>query len=118
MAGTISSAGVGSGLDVTSIVDSLMKVEQLPLTKLQTVAATMQTKLSAFGQIQSFVSSFRDAAAQLQNADSYSVTTSTSSDATSVAASSTTKAQPGSYMVSVTSLSSTQNTVSASGQFA
>ena len=115
--GSISSAGIGSGLDVSSIVSSLMAVETQPLTKLQTVASTMQTKLSAFGQMQSFVSSFRDAAAQLQTASNYAVTTATSSDTTSVGASSTTKAIPGSYAVSVTSLASTQSTVSASGQF-
>jgi len=115
--GSISSAGIGSGLDVSSIVTSLMAVEKQPLTKLQTVASTMQTKLSAFGQMQSFVSSFRDAAAQLQSASAYAVTTAISSDATSVGASSTTKAVPGSYAVSVTSLASTQSTVSASGQF-
>lgn len=118
MAGTISSTGIGSGLPISDIIASLMKVEQIPLTKLQTVATTMQTKLSAFGQMQSFVSSFRDAAAQLQNASSYAVTTATSSDATAVGASSTTKAIPGAYTISVSALASTQSTVSASGQFA
>ena len=116
--GTLSSAGIGSGLDVSSIITSLMSVEKLPLTKLQSTATTMQTKLSAFGQVQSFVSTFRDAAAQLQNPDSYAVTTATSSDGTAVSASSTTRAVPGSYAVSVTSLSSTQSSVSATGQFA
>lgn len=116
--GSISSAGIGSGLDVSSIVTSLMAVEKQPLTKLQTVASTMQTKLSAFGQMQSFLSTFRDAAAQLQSASAYAVTTATSSDPGAVGASSTTKAVPGSYAVSVTSLASTQATVSASGQFA
>lgn len=115
--GTISSAGIGSGLDVSSIVTSLMAVEKLPLNKLQTAASTMQTKLSAFGQMQSFVSSLRDAAAQLQNASAYAVTTATSSDTTSVVAASTTKAIPGAYSVSVTALASTQSTVSAAGQF-
>ena len=115
--GSISSAGIGSGLDVKTIVASLMAVEQRPLTKLQTVASTMQTKLSAFGQMQSFASSFRDAAAQLQNASSYAVTTAVSSDATAVGASSTTKAIPGAYTISVDALASTQSTVSASGQF-
>lgn len=117
MAGTISSAGIGSGLDVNSIIDSLIKVEQVPLTKLQTVGSTMQTKLSAFGQMQSLVSSFRDAAAQLQNPTTYAVTNAVSSDTIAVGASSGTKALPGTYSVSVTSLSATQNTVSASGQF-
>lgn len=116
--GSISSAGIGSGLDVSSIVTSLMAVERQPLTKLQTVGSTMQTKLSAFGQMQSFASTFRDAAAQLQNAASYAVTTATSSDATAVGAASTTKAIPGTYAVSVSALSSTQSTVSAAGQFA
>ena len=115
--GTISSAGIGSGLDVSAIVTSLMAVEKRPLTKLQATATTMQTKLSAFGQMQSFMSTFRDAAAQLQKADSYSVTSSSSTDATQVGVASTIKAIPGSYAVSVTSLSSTQSAVSASGQF-
>lgn len=117
MAGTISSAGIGSGLDVSSIIASLMNVEKQPLTKLQSVATTMQTKLSAFGQMQSLASSFRDAAANLKSADAYKVTTATSSDA-SVTASSTTKAVTGAYAVAVNSLSSTQTTVGASGQFA
>lgn len=117
MAGTISSAGVGSGLDVSSIIASLMKVEQQPLTKLQSVATTMQTKLSAFGQMQSLAASFRDAATNLKNADAFLVTTATSSDAVSVNATSTTKAVTGAYAVSVSSLSSTQSIVGASGQF-
>ena len=115
--GTISSAGIGSGLDVSSIVSSLMQVERLPLNTLKTQATTMQTRLSAFGQIQSLASSFRDAATALTKADSFAMTNSASSDALSVTASSTTKAIPGSYLVAVTALSSTQSNVSASGQF-
>ena len=68
MAGSISSAGIGSGLKVDDIINSLMAVEKQPLTKLQTSATTMQTKLSVFGQMQSLVSSFRDAGA---NTESY-----------------------------------------------
>jgi flagellar hook-associated protein 2 len=48
--GTISSAGIGSGLDVNSIVTQLMAVERQPLPRLQTPAATMKTELSAFAQ--------------------------------------------------------------------
>ena len=60
--GTISSAGIGSGLDVNSIISSLMAVESLPLTALQSKATTLQTDLSAFGQVQSLVSSLHDSA--------------------------------------------------------
>ena len=115
--GSISSAGIGSGLDVNAIVTSLVNVEKVPLTNLQSAATTLQTKLSAFGQVQSFVSSLHDAAAQLQSAESFAVTNSASSDASAVGASSTTKAIPGAYAVSVTALSTTQSTVSATGQF-
>ena len=118
MAGSITSAGIGSGLKVDDIIASLLAVEKQPLLKLQTSATTMQTKLSVFGQMQSLVSAFRDAAAPLYKADAYTVTKAGSSDSTSVAATSTSAAVPGSYAVSVSALSSTQSTVSAAGQFA
>ena len=118
MPGSISSAGIGSGLKVEDIITSLLNVEKQPLSKLQTTATAMQTRLSAFGQMQSLVSTFRDAAAKLDQASAYAVTKAGSSDAASVAASSTDKAVPGSYSVAVTALSSTQSTVSTAGQFA
>jgi len=116
--GTISSAGIGSGLDVNSIVTQLMTVERQPLTRLQATQATMKTELSAFGQLQSLVSALQDAAKPLFSADSYLLSNATSSDPTSVSAGTTTKAVPGIYSVAVSSLSATQSIVSASGAFA
>ena len=116
--GTISSAGIGSGLDVNSIVTQLMAVEKQPLTKLQTAAATMQTQLTAFGQLQSGVSALRDAAAPLFAATSFGVTNASSSDPTGVGATTAAGAVPGTYSIAVSSLSKTQTLVSASGQFA
>ncbi len=115
---SISSLGIGSGLDVNGIISSIMKVEQLPMQKLQATATTMQTRLSAFGQMQSLVSTFRDAANALTSAAAYSVTKASSTNTGAVGASSTATAVPGSYSVSVSKLASTQSTVSASGQFA
>src|SRR3954452_18799853 len=117
-AGTISSAGVGSGLDVNTIVTQLMAVERQPLDRLQTKATTMQTQLSAFGQLQSLVSSLQDAAKPLFSADSFSLSNATSSDPGGVTAGTTTKAVPGIYSVAVSSLSATQSVVSATGAFA
>ncbi len=116
--GTISSAGIGSGLDVSSIITSLMKVEQVPLTRLQSVASGLQTQLSAFGQVKSLVSGLQDAAKSLTSADTYKLTTAVSSDAGSVSAGTKTGAATGSYAVQVTALASTQSAVSATGQFA
>jgi len=115
---SISSLGIGSGLDVNGIISSIMNVEQLPMQKLQATASTMQTRLSAFGQMQSLISTFRDASNALTSASAYTVTKATSTNSSAVGASSTATAVPGSYSVSVSKLASTQSTVSASGQFA
>jgi flagellar hook-associated protein 2 len=48
---TISSPGLGSNLDVKSIVSQLVALEKKPLDNLKLQAATVQTKISAFGQI-------------------------------------------------------------------
>ena len=46
---TISSPGIGSGLDVKSIVKQPVDIERQPLDKLKLQTATVQTKISAFG---------------------------------------------------------------------
>jgi len=114
---TISSAGIGSGLDVNSIVTQLMAVEKQPLTKLQAAGATMQTQLSAFGQLKSAVSALKDAAAPLFKAESYQLTNATSSDPTGVSAGTTAKAVPGTYSIAVSALAAGQSVVSTAGQF-
>ncbi|MFY8089093.1 MAG: flagellar cap protein FliD N-terminal domain-containing protein, partial [Rubrivivax sp.] len=53
---TISSAGIGSGLNVESIVSQLVSLEKKPLETLQTQASSMQTKLSLYGTIKSQIS--------------------------------------------------------------
>ena len=44
--GTISSSGIGSGLDVEGIVTKLMAIEQRPLTLLQSAASGIQTGIT------------------------------------------------------------------------
>lgn len=61
----ISSPGVGSGLDIKSIVSQLVALEQRPLTQLQTVASTTKAKLSAFGQLKSQFANLQDQASKL-----------------------------------------------------
>ena len=116
--GTISSAGIGSGLDVNSIVTQLMAVEKQPLTRLQTTASTLQTELSAFGQLQSLVSGLQDAATPLYDATTFAQANSSSSNPSAVTATTSTGAVAGSYSVSVSSLSSTQSVVTSGTPFA
>lgn len=114
--GSISSAGIGSGLDVNSIISGLMKVEQAPLTDLQTRATAIQTTISAFGGVKSAVATFRDAAAALALPSTWNATAGTSSDSTAVSVSTNSNATAGTYAVAVTALAATQSTVS--GTFA
>jgi flagellar hook-associated protein 2 len=109
---SISSAGIGSGLDVESIVTKLMAIEKQPVTDLQTKASTIQTEISAFGSLQSSVASFRDASAALTKATTWGATAATSSDTSSVGVSTSSSAFAGSYAVSVQALASAQSVAS------
>ena len=67
--GSITSTGLGSGLNVTDILDRLMAVEQRPLELLKTAATGLNTKLSNVGKLQGLFSALRDkASADLDNA--------------------------------------------------
>lgn len=69
---TISSTGVGSGLDVNSIVSKLVAIEKQPLQTLQAKATTFQTQLSLYGTIKSQLSALGDAATKLSTASGWS----------------------------------------------
>ena len=109
---TISSTGLGSGLDVESIITKLMSIEQQPIARLQTTASTIQTKISAFGQLQSALSTFRDSSLSLTKANTWGVTTATSSDATAIQVTTGENAVAGNYAISVEALATAQTTVS------
>ena len=112
---TISSAGVGSGLDVNSIIKQLMAIEQQPLRALQTKATTIQSTVSEYGKIKSTVATLNDLAGQLANATTWAQTSSTSSTPAAVTAA-TSGSAPGNYSVEVQSLASVQTL--ATGIFA
>lgn len=104
----ISAAGVGSGLDVGGIISQLMAAERQPLTRLQTQQKSYQSKLSAFGQLQSAMSKLQDAAATLAKSPTFSATTASAGDTKAFTASSTTSAQTGSYNIEVQQLARAQ----------
>src|SRR5580765_813530 len=110
--GTISSAGIGSGLDVNSIVTQLMAIEQRPLTTLQTKATAIQTTVSEYGKVKSALSTLNDASVKLASATTWAQTIGSSSSPSTVTAS-TNGATPGTYAVAVQSLASVQTLASA-----
>lgn len=110
---SISSTGVGSGLDVNSIVSQLVAIEKQPLKTLQTKSTTFQSQLSAYGTIKSQVSALGDAASTLASASNWSVQKASSSS-TAVTATATTSASQTAFTISVSQLSRAQTTASRS----
>ncbi len=110
---TISSIGIGSGLDINSVISQLIAVERVPLNLLQTENTSLQTRLSTYGKLQSSTAAMRDAAATLAKADTWGLTTGSSSDASAVGVNTSTSTRAGSYAVTVTALASAQSNASA-----
>ena len=112
--GSVTSQGIGSGLDVTGIISKLMELEKKPLTNLQDRATQLQSTISTFGAVQSAVSSLRDAARTLTNSQTWAAATGNSADASSVGVTTAPGAAIGNYGVQVQSLATAQSTVTAS----
>lgn len=112
----ITAAGVGSGIDIETIVSQLMTLERLPLDKLQRREAVTNAELSAFGQIKSALSSFQDAMGELGTTDKFKIFTATSSDEDVLTAETTSSAAAGIYNLTVDRLA--QNHKQGSDEFA
>jgi len=110
---TISNLGVGSGLDLGTLLDQLTTAEQAPLTVIQQRQTSYQTKLSAYGQLQSMLAAFQGTANQLSKPSFFNTATATSSNTGVLSATGSTTAAPGSYAVNVTALAQAQSLVGA-----
>jgi len=106
---SISSPGVGSGLDINSIVTQLVEVEKQPLKTLQTKAAKLETQLSAFATVKSQLASLGDAASDLLSTDTWGAKTFSSSDTAAVTGTASTSSIASSFSMSVTQLASSQS---------
>lgn len=79
MAG-IQAPGIGSGLDINSIVTQLMALERQPINVLERKESTINSQISAFGQLKSKVSDFQTAMAELGSAEKFRVYAANSTD--------------------------------------
>jgi flagellar hook-associated protein 2 len=108
---TISSLGIGSGLDLSGLLDDLEDAEKEKLTPIVAQQQSYKTKLSAFGSLESSLTALRDAATKLSDPETFAaVTSSMTGDA--VTASTTGDAVAGRYQVSVSSLAQAQSVAS------
>ncbi len=104
---TISSPGLGSGLDVASIVSQLMVIESQPKTQLATAATKIQTQISEVGKVTSALSKLRDLSSKLSSNSFWQQTVATSSSS-DVSVTSSSSALAANYSVAVQQLASSQ----------
>ncbi|KGT96005.1 flagellar capping protein [Erwinia typographi] len=109
---SISTLGIGSGLDLASILDSLQTSEKAALTPISTQQSSYTAKLSAYGTLKSALTTFQTANTTLNNADLFSATKTTSSS-TAFSATTAAGAVAGKYSISVTQLAAAQTLTSA-----
>ncbi len=100
----ISAPGVGSGLDVSSIVDQLMSIERIPLRRMEADKKGLETQLSAFGQLKSSLTTFQTAFEKLKTLDSFEVYKAESSNEAAFTATADSTAAVGFNSIQVVSL--------------
>ncbi len=101
---TISSAGVGSGLDIQSIVSQLMAIERQPLERLQFKQGQLESQISAYGQLSSTLSNFQTAMTNLGSVSALKLFKGTSTNADVVTLTPGSNAEVGTFGVEVVRL--------------
>jgi flagellar hook-associated protein 2 len=112
--GGITFSGLASGLDTSSIVSQLVKVESLPIQRLQSQQSTIDSKGRRLTTLQSNLDSLRNAALALNTRATALPTSISSTDESVVKATSTGAASLGSYQVQVDRLASSARVYSNS----
>lgn len=105
----ISSAGIGSGLDVAKIVEQTVAAEKVPLKKLEYKAEGIQTQISTYGEIKSLTSKLGDIASKLTRDSAWNGVSISSSNPT-LSGTMTGIAATGTYNIKVTDLAQAQTT--------
>ncbi|HDG1704566.1 TPA: flagellar filament capping protein FliD [Kluyvera ascorbata] len=104
---SISSLGIGSGLKLSDILDSLTAAEKATLTPITKQQTSYTAKLSAYGTLKSSLEAFQTANTALSKADLFTATT-TASSTTAFSATTTGNAIAGKYTINVTQLAQAQ----------
>lgn len=115
----ITAAGIGSGLDIESLVSQLVAAEGQPaINRLDTQEAKLQANLSAFGSLKSALSNFQTAVQSLQTDSSFQGRKAASSNTELFTASASTQATQGQYDIEIEQLAQAAKLTSNSGDFA
>ena len=109
----VSSVGIGSGLDVESIVTQLVALEKQPIKTLEAKATVIESKISKYGEIKSLTDTLNSAVRDLTLDRTWNTVKISSSSSSVATATMTGSAQAGSYNVYVDQLAQSQTAVSA-----
>jgi flagellar hook-associated protein 2 len=101
---SISVGGLMSGLDTNSIIDQLLALQQKPIIKLQQQEAAYQVELSAYGSLQSTLSSLKSAMDGLDSVSDLTSFSASSGDTDLFTVSAGDTAVSGSYSITVTQM--------------
>ena len=110
---TISSAGIGSGLDVNSIVSQLVALEKKPLTTLALKATNVKAQISAFGDIQSQFAALTDVATRISAPGVWGARNASSSNTSAATITASAKAVATNFRLDVDALAQQQSVSSA-----
>ncbi|KKZ20272.1 flagellar hook protein FliD [Serratia marcescens] len=103
---TISSLGLGSGLDLNGLLDKLTKAEQQRLTPYTTKQSSYNAQLTGYGTLKGALEKFDNLSKEMAKEDFFKATTATEHDAFKITTNA--KAVPGNYVVEVNKLAQAQ----------
>lgn len=109
---TLTSLGIGSGLDVDSIISQLMSVERQPISRLASKQSDVKSKISALGTLNSLVSTLKDAATTLSTPSKLASYKATFANTAIASATTTSAAAAGNYSINVKQLATAHKTAS------
>lgn len=110
---SITSSGIGSGLDVSGIVQQLVAAEAAPVeTRIAQQEARTQSKLSAYGSLNAALADFRDKLEVAKSTTSFLARKATSGDSSLFSVSATESALPATYSVEIERLAQAQKLTS------
>jgi flagellar hook-associated protein 2 len=109
----LSSAGIGSGLNVDDLVSKLMASESAPLANYDKKSAAVQSQIAAYGKLSGAIGTFQGALSSLSSVSTFRALGVTSGDTDVLTGSASSTAAPGKYKINVTQLAQAQSLITA-----
>ena len=115
---SITASGIGSGLDINSLVDQLITAEKTPASnRLDVKEAKLQAQISSFGSLKGALSQFKSVTSTLSLPSTFNSRSVSSNNEGLLTATASSLAEAGSYSVEVSQLAQTHALATPSGQF-